>query len=39
MVAPTRRFQYAMKAAGLVGALAFLPLEKGARIPSTAEDV
>jgi glycine/D-amino acid oxidase-like deaminating enzyme len=38
-LAPTRRFQYAMKAAVLDGALALLPLEKGARIPSTAEDV
>jgi hypothetical protein len=38
-VVPTRRFQYAMKAAVLDGALALLPLEKGARIPSTAEDV
>jgi len=28
-----------MKAAVLDGALALLPLEKGARIPSTAEDV
>ena len=28
-----------MKAAVLVGVVALLPLEKGARIPSTAEDV
>ena len=38
-VVPAQRFQYAMKAAVLVGVVALLPLEKGARIPSTAEDV
>ena len=38
-VAATRRFQCAMKASVLAGVAALAPLAKGARMPSTADEV